>query len=147
MPRRFVDYLPDSSARMAYMPKKQPQTQRVPSPPHDTYLPSDHSESQDGLLSISHPAAHPFETEPDSMGLYRVYPTCPTLFPPDDSYLISLGNRRGRGVIRLGVGVQVFVPLPVPVLRVLALTHSYENPLARLKLLLVRNCPIVYPCT
>ena len=97
MPRRFVDHLPGSSALMAHMPKKQPRTQRVPSPPHDTYPLSDHSESQDGLLSISHPAARLFETEPDSMGLYRVYPTRPTLFPPDDSHLISLGNCRGRG--------------------------------------------------
>ncbi|KAG2117894.1 uncharacterized protein F5147DRAFT_565960, partial [Suillus discolor] len=30
-----------------------------------------------------------FETEPDSMGLYRIYPTHPTSIPPNDSSLIS----------------------------------------------------------
>ncbi|KAJ8589518.1 hypothetical protein M405DRAFT_205626 [Rhizopogon salebrosus TDB-379] len=83
MPRRFVDYLPGSAIPLAHMPKKRPRSHVPPQP--DEHPPSERSE--DGSSLVDQPPADPFETEPDSMGLFRIYPTRPTLFPPDDSNL------------------------------------------------------------
>ncbi|KAG1839963.1 hypothetical protein DFJ58DRAFT_733060 [Suillus subalutaceus] len=82
MPRRFVDYLPGSDIPLAHMPRQQ--AENHPSPPRPLSQPSDK-----GLPSINQPLAESFKTEPDSMGLYRIYPTRPTFIPPNDSSLIN----------------------------------------------------------
>jgi hypothetical protein len=95
MPRRFVDYLPGSAIPPAHMPKKHPLSHVPPQP--DEHPPSEHSD--DGSSFVDQPPADPFETEPDSMGLFRIYPTHPTLFPSDDSNLISLIDGRAGALL------------------------------------------------
>ena len=90
MPRCFVDYLPGSAIPLAHMPKKLPRSHVPPQP--DEHPQSKHS--GDCLSFVDQLHADPFETEPDSMGLFCIYPTRPTLIPPDDSDLIS-GSREG----------------------------------------------------
>ncbi|KAG0705118.1 hypothetical protein DFH29DRAFT_777942, partial [Suillus ampliporus] len=66
---------------LAHMPK---QPTHHPSPPRPRLESSD-----EGLRSIDLSLAELFETEPNSMGLYRIYPTCPTFISPNDSSLIK----------------------------------------------------------
>jgi hypothetical protein len=55
-----------------------------PTPPQPLSQPSD-----EGLPSIDQLLAGLFETEPNSMGLYQIYPTHPTFIPPNNSSLVS----------------------------------------------------------
>src|ERR1700709_2916127 len=73
MPHRFVDYLSGSAIPLAHMPKKLPRSHVPPQP--DEHPQSKHSD--DGSSFVDQPHADPFETEPDSMGLFRIYPTRP----------------------------------------------------------------------
>ncbi|KAG0699200.1 hypothetical protein DFH29DRAFT_1002158 [Suillus ampliporus] len=71
MPKRYADFVPGEDVP------------EVP-PPEDVI-----SEERDGNNLI------PFQTEPDAMGLYRVYPTRPTLFPQTGTapqYSMRLSN-------------------------------------------------------
>jgi hypothetical protein len=85
MPRRFVDYLPGSSIPLAHMPVKKPLRR---APPQREPTPSESSDEDP--LFIEPPPLDPFQTDPDSMGLYRVYPARPTFIPPNDTSLINL---------------------------------------------------------
>jgi hypothetical protein len=59
--------------------------------------------NDDGSSFIDQPPADPFKAEPDSMGLYRIYLTRPTLFLPDDSNPINLTDAPTlEGHFRLG---------------------------------------------
>lgn len=87
MPRRFVDYLPGSETPLAHMPKKPPR--RIVPQQRDEHPASEREESE-GPSSTDQPSADAFTTQPNSMGLYRVYPTRPTLIPPDDPCLVNL---------------------------------------------------------
>ncbi|KAG2752023.1 hypothetical protein P692DRAFT_20652215, partial [Suillus brevipes Sb2] len=84
MPRRFVDYLPGTATHLAHMPPTNRQQRgralhETDQLDHDRILsplPVPSSDPDD-----PRPVLIPFQTEPDTMGLYRVYPTRPTLAP------------------------------------------------------------------
>ncbi|KAG2112883.1 hypothetical protein DEU56DRAFT_749192, partial [Suillus clintonianus] len=85
MPRRFVDYLPGSATHLAHMPPTNRQ-QRGRDPPEqadqsDRDQPPPPSPGPTSDPEDTAPALIPFQTEPDAMGLYRVYPMRPTLAP------------------------------------------------------------------
>ncbi|KAG1736869.1 uncharacterized protein EDB91DRAFT_1083225 [Suillus paluster] len=85
IPRRFIDYLPGSAIPLAHMPIKQP---LCCAPPQREPTPSESSDEDP--LFIEPPPADPFQTDPDSMGLYQVYPAHPTFIPPNNTSLINL---------------------------------------------------------
>ncbi|KAG2067991.1 hypothetical protein BDR04DRAFT_1025711 [Suillus decipiens] len=60
-----------------------------------------------------------FQTEPDAMGLYRVYPTCPTLFPRTSTTLNTLCDspmlQTGESPHNTSSSIQTGPPLPFSV--------------------------------
>lgn len=92
MPRRYVDYLPGSATHLAHMPGTSRQ-QRGEQP--QTAASASHTEVNSAVTRPRSPSPTPsleptlvpFETKPDNMGLYRIYPTHPTLVPTDGTTL------------------------------------------------------------
>ncbi|KAG2125109.1 hypothetical protein DEU56DRAFT_696426, partial [Suillus clintonianus] len=78
MPDRYIDYLPGSATHLEHMPQAnepivEPEALQI--------------NENDGH---QHPLPLPFTTKPDSMGLYRIYPTRPTLIPRGGGVLDSV---------------------------------------------------------
>ena len=93
MPNRYIDYLPGSSTHLEHMPPTRQQARgrdlaqaSKPISEPDVLQPDDIGDT-DGN---QHPPLIPFQTEPDSMGLYRIYPTAPTLIPKGGGTLDSV---------------------------------------------------------
>lgn len=93
MPARFQDYLPGSATHLAHMPLSAHQ-KRALQPPQPANDPSP-SPSDSGDKTPPHHSDSPFEdppsftTEPDSFGLFRIYPTKPTHIPQDSLESVS----------------------------------------------------------
>jgi hypothetical protein len=78
MPNRYIDYVPGSATNLEHIPQ-------ASEPIEEPEVPQINED--DGH---QHPLFIPFETIPDSMGLYCIYPTCPTLVLKGNGALDSI---------------------------------------------------------
>ena len=137
MPSRYIDYVPGSATHLQHMPPTQRQargrhsaqvTERITEP--------DVPQLDDNADGHQRPPLIPFQTEPDSMGLYRIYPTPPTLIPKGGGTLDSVcdaptldatGNVAAQAL--LGVAG---VPAPPPEITPDNLYDAFSSPTAGL---------------
>ncbi|KAH7909388.1 hypothetical protein BJ138DRAFT_1102735 [Hygrophoropsis aurantiaca] len=90
LPARFVDFLPGSSTHLPHMPltDRQARNQKPPPEPVPENSPPPMESSPEPECEPSR--SHPVTTPPNDMGLFRVYPTLPTLIPVDGISLDSV---------------------------------------------------------
>jgi hypothetical protein len=90
MPNRYVDYLPGSTTHLEHMPptRQQARGRQLAQADEPNVEPDVPQIDQD--IDRQHPQLIPFQTEPDLMGLYRIYPTTPTLIPKGGGALDSI---------------------------------------------------------
>jgi hypothetical protein len=82
-PRRYHDFLPNSTTQVPHLPERI--IARAPSPlPADSAEPSSPSPVQS---EVPEPEPQSITTEPDEFGLYRIYETYPSLVPDENQGL------------------------------------------------------------
>jgi hypothetical protein len=79
-PRRYEDFLPAGPTSLAHIPTAQDEDEGTGSP---------------SQRSTSNGPVHPLETCPNDMGVFRHYPTWPTLNPDENINLSSLCDGSG----------------------------------------------------
>lgn len=94
MPPRFADFLPGSATHLAHMPPtaRQQRGHDVIADQHTDQYADQHTDqhaprtpSPQQSLEDEETIFVPFETEPNEAGLYRIYPTRPSILPIDNT--------------------------------------------------------------
>lgn len=136
MPHRYVDYLPGSSTHLAHMPRTDRQCRGEQSATSCLQPGLLQSEANNAALRPPSPSPSavesilvPFETEPDDIGLYRIYPTRPTLIPADSTMLNTVTD---APTLDCGLSPQkwskLLAGLPPADVGVDELFHAFTNP-------------------
>jgi len=90
-PRRYHDFLPNSTTQMPHLPERI--IAHSPSP-----LPPEAKSPSPVQLEVSEPEPQSITTKPDEFGLYRVYETYPSLVPDEDQGLDDCCDAPGLSV-------------------------------------------------
>jgi len=77
MPARYADYLPATARRIPHIPPTNSQDLETPAREERAHSPPTTNIGDQPIVT-------PYQTDPDAMGLFRIYSTCPTLIPSGD---------------------------------------------------------------
>lgn len=135
MPNRYIDYLPGSATHLEHMPPTRQQARGRRLAQADEPI-AEHEAPQIKDNDDACPLLIPSETEPDSMGLYRIYCTHPTLIPKGEGALdnvcdtptLDAAGNTAEQVSQSLTGV----PLPPPEITCHNLYDAFSSPTAGL---------------